>query len=332
MRNIQRIVLFTSVMCGCSPNVGYSLIQSADTAVVRDPTDREETQGTSLVGAGSDGEPERVWKVSLPNHNYKVWPGSGVLARWAGWRWVQVGAGDSFTATANGTEVKLTISQVGLPQNSSDERVRTMDPSNRTLLYTVQMPDGSSFCKPDRYGSVQAIVQQGYFDEKGALHTEEANVFTFGCLSGVIGKCAKWKYLPWEVSDLHWSCTRAARADYCGTGEPHTFDNTPIDIYDSLNPPRNVADAATPPDAPHVDYESAWTTAGAFCVTGPRWPQLIDKEGKQLCGVSSPIIDQATGNPYLCRSFDWAQNVVEKDRGLKIPLIAIDSNHGPLPQ
>jgi hypothetical protein len=103
-----------------------------------------------------------------------------------------------------------------------------------------------------------------------------------------------------------------------------------VDVYDNASPSFKVEDAGTPSDGrAHVDYESAWTTSGSFCVTGPRWPQLIDAQGKQLCGKSSPIMD-ASGNPYLCKSFEWAIKVAG-DRQLPGPFIAIDSNHGPLP-
>jgi hypothetical protein len=190
------------------------------------------------------------------------------------------------------------------------------------------------YCKPDYYGNIQSVIAPGYFDKTGALVRDpnQPEVFTFACLSGVIAKCAKWKYLPWEVPDLNWACTRAARADYCGTGDSHTLDNTPVDVYDSHVPPFRVPDASTPSDGrPHVTYESAWTSAGAFCVPGPRWLQLIDPAGKQLCGVSSPIVDPGTGQPNLCKSFAWALHL-QANRGLSGPLIGIDSNHGPLPQ
>jgi hypothetical protein len=167
------------------------------------------------------------------------------------------------------------------------------------------------------------------------LHQEVPNIFTFACLSGVIGKCAKWKYLPWEVPDMNWACTRAARADYCGTGETHTLENTPVGVYDSHDPPFRTEAVATAADAgkPLGTFESAWTTTGAFCVTHARWPQLIDKAGTQLCGKSTPIIDQTTGQPYLCGSLNWAiQQEPKHDPPISGPLIAIDSGYNTLPQ
>jgi hypothetical protein len=253
-----------------------------------------------------------------------------------------VGPGDYFQGTVkggaypNGGSYWLVVTRTDTPDTNADPYVQNMDPVHKTTtLYTVYFADkhgnpAQPFCKADYNGSIQSIIQPGYFDEKGALHLDEPGVFTFGCLSGVIGKCGKWKYLPWEMSDAHWACTRAARADYCGTGETHTLDDTPVDIYDNANPPLMTQDATTPTDGrAHVTYESAWTKDGSFCVTGPRWPQLIDPAGKQLCGASSPIIDPQ-GNPYLCKTFDWAIKV-GTNRNLPGPFIAIDSNHGPLP-
>jgi hypothetical protein len=350
MRQHLKIVLLTSALSGCSSAALPERLELALTDPPKptvagpgspdQPAGFEESQGRTLVGSAL-GEPEPVFKFYAPA-NVGSQSGSGTLQQWTGSALQPIGPGAYFEGSVkgaswpNGAYFWVKVMATDSPDSSADDYVKTMDPDHKTTtLYTLYFVNRygepiAPFCQPDYNGSIQSIIQPGYFDDTGALHLEDKTVFTFGCLSGVIGKCAKWKYLPWEVSDMHWACTRAARADYCGNGQTHTLDNTPVDVYDNHSPAFRIEDAATPTDGrPHVTYESAWTTSGSYCVTGPRWPQLIDPAGKQLCGASSPIIDPM-GNPYLCGSFTWAIKV-GTDRGLPGPFIAIDSNHGPLP-
>lgn len=102
--------------------------------------------------------------------------------------------------------------------------------------------------------------------------------YTFACTSGVITKCARsWGYKPWkrlvapggylvDMRPLHQACTRAARADYCGDGIPHTRDGTMIDMFDIHG--FNVRE----PDSDFVE-ESGFTPRGARWVARERWPR-----------------------------------------------------------
>jgi len=117
---------------------------------------------------------------------------------------------------------------------------------------------------------------------------------TFSCTNGVIAKCVRWGYDPATVgADLHQTCTRMARADYCGDGVPHTENGTLIDIADQsgIN--------ALSDDTGEFVFEAGWGPDGAICVNKPRYYDL-DKSNQALapsCWNSLP----------RCKSWDAAQ-------------------------
>ena len=99
--------------------------------------------------------------------------------------------------------------------------------------------------------------------------------FELTCSTGVIGKCVRWGYRPWEekpdgppLRALHRACTHMARADYGGDGHPTTRDGTIIIICDrfGIRPCHDGAPMA---------FEAAWGVDGAICVARPRIPQNI---------------------------------------------------------
>jgi ADYC domain len=122
------------------------------------------------------------------------------------------------------------------------------DPTNsgNTFLYRIEQFATDTWvdaCDPDEAGRSAAIPVAMTWDDAGT-RAPSAHHFTFGCTSAAIGKCYRWGYRPWltgyggaNFSDLHQTCTRAARADYCGDGRSFTEDGTSINIWDRL-PPR----------------------------------------------------------------------------------------------
>jgi hypothetical protein len=92
---------------------------------------------------------------------------------------------------------------------------------------------------------------------------------TFACHGGALAKCVEWGYLPWATRDdvslaeHHQACTRMVRADYCGDGTPHTFNGTPIDIFDGLNP--QIQESATL-SLTNWGIEAEWGPEGVVCV------------------------------------------------------------------
>jgi hypothetical protein len=116
----------------------------------------------------------------------------------------------------------------------------------------------------------------GTWDETGAHHEDEELV-SYSCTAGVIAKCVGWGYQPWTVgADLHQSCTRMARADYCGDGVPYTRDGTEIDIFDDVGVLQPTA------DADGFEFEAAWGPDGATCVSRPRYDEQVVGVGEIL--------------------------------------------------
>jgi hypothetical protein len=151
------------------------------------------------------------------------------------------------------------------------------DPSGQTLLYNLVSHDSgtgttANACNPDASGAQLAIPVAGTWDTTGA-HTDSTTAFTFGCTSGVIAKCVRWGYRPWEslgqesLAPYHQICTRLARADYCGDGITHTEEGTLVDVYDDLG-------FLTPTPNSGLIFDAAWTSKGAYCIAKERWLSL----------------------------------------------------------
>jgi hypothetical protein len=90
-------------------------------------------------------------------------------------------------------------------------------------------------CRPASVSDpdISAIALTGKWNHTGDWQ-DDGTVFTFACRRGVQAKCYEWGYVPWQPDRrvYHQTCTRVARADYCGIGDAHTVDGTVIDIED----------------------------------------------------------------------------------------------------
>lgn len=136
--------------------------------------------------------------------------------------------------------------------------------------------EGESICADGEYG----IFVPGTWDETGARRDALADApefdATYSCESGVIAKCVAWGYAPWEVgADVHQTCTRMARADYCGDGISYTKDGTVIDLVDRLGIQQSTPDA-------ELEFEAGWGPDGAVCASRPRYQETVVGEGEQL--------------------------------------------------
>jgi hypothetical protein len=103
----------------------------------------------------------------------------------------------------------------------------------------------------------------------------------------VIAKCYRWGYRPWvtgygDLVAMHWTCTRLARADYCGNGVPHTHDGTEINVWDTLPAPGPIQRRAGLLSSFGMVFEAGWNTGGAVCLSRARW--LLD-DGALLAAV-----------------------------------------------
>jgi hypothetical protein len=153
--------------------------------------------------------------------------------------------------------------------------------TGNTFLYEIQQDvDGNHnwqpACSPDADGRRVAIPIASTFDATGA-RTSTPGLFTFGCTTGVIAKCYRWGYRPWltgyggaNFSDYHWTCTRMARADYCGDGTSHTQDGTLINVWDRLPAPGPIQKHGLLAPLGML-FEAGWDTGGAVCFSHARW-------------------------------------------------------------
>ena len=152
-----------------------------------------------------------------------------------------------------------------------------------TYLYTLEqwVPDTQRWqpaCPADSDGRRVAIPLDATWDARGARE-ESSTHFTFGCTTGVIAKCYRWGYRPWltgydeDMAVMHQTCTRMARADYCGDGTPHTVDGTRINSWDNLSP-APIQTRAGILQSLGMLFEAGWGPDGAVCLSHTRWITL----------------------------------------------------------
>lgn len=138
-------------------------------------------------------------------------------------------------------------------------RIATVEAHGGGELVVLEA-DGAPVCGDGEPGMFVA----GAWDDAGQYDAGDGEL-TFSCMDGVIFKCVDWGYAPWSFgAEVHQSCTRLARADYCGDGRPWTLDGTTIDVYDDFGVQQRVGVAA-------MGFEAAWGTDGAVCVNATRY-------------------------------------------------------------
>jgi len=169
------------------------------------------------------------------------------------------------------------ISQYGVPPDSYDQWSPLCDPD---VLGKKQDPEHEHY-------SYDAIASAGVWNAKGNLSSSTTR-FTFGCMSGAIGKCGGFGYLPWKsgaagkpMSHMIQACTRMVRADYCGDGHSNTYTGTAINGFDTL-PVHYMTDDNDYPTPSTMSFEAAWRPEGAVCLSRARWLNLPPPEG--MCG------------------------------------------------
>jgi hypothetical protein len=160
--------------------------------------------------------------------------------------------------------------------------------SGHTFLYRLEQrnPDTGGWqaaCPEDPDGRQVAIPVAAIWNAHGD-RVESTSLFTFACTTGVIAKCYRWGYRPWlsgygdSMVAMHQTCTRLARADYCGNGQPGTRDGTKINVWDRLSSPGPIQDHGVkvlgipvPLPPPGMLFEAGWNTDGAVCLSTARW-------------------------------------------------------------
>jgi hypothetical protein len=143
--------------------------------------------------------------------------------------------------------------------------------------------DGQPVCQPD----LQGVFVAGRWDAQAA-HIDDADVVTYACMDGVIAKCVDWGYAPWLTdASIHASCTRMARADYCGNGTPWTLDGTQIGIFDRIG----IRPTSTGGD---MTFEAAWGPHGALCIAKSRYA-IADDAGRTVLPGCFSSLPRCTG-------------------------------------
>jgi hypothetical protein len=205
------------------------------------------------------------------------------------------------------------------PESSSYDPTHT----GNTYLYTLeQNVDGTDnwqpACGADYDDNHVAIPTTGIWDAQGN-RVESSTLFTFGCTTGVIAKCYRWGYRPWvtgygDMVSTHWTCTRLARADYCGNGISNTHDGTTINVWDRLPAPGPIQKRG-PLNLPPAGMmlEAGWNTGGAVCLSHARW--LLDDTIGNLCPdrLVAPGLLGATVCDTLAQVLGYDPNAVILD-------------------
>jgi hypothetical protein len=223
-----------------------------------------ELQGISMQGIWSNG----IWENGVWGNGMQF---QGISQNGMQFQGVGHQGSNLNGIIANGTIIGgLTTSgeKVELVVIASEQR-------DGLTFYALATKDGANICGE----GVMGLFVPGIWDSTGQRHETlgEGPTFidtTFSCTTGVIAKCVVWGYDPGETgAELHQTCTRMARADYCGDGVPHTVNGTLIDLYDIEGIQVPVPDGDLP-------FEAGWGPNGAICVHKPRY-RVIGADGRQ---------------------------------------------------
>jgi hypothetical protein len=296
-------------LCACDVVVETSTTRQAGETTQGETTQGESLQGMSLQGMTMQGI--RLDGATLSGaalDHVRVERGEVVAEQGSVTRRGTALVGAHFLADVRNPDVtppatavveyRITAIVPELPQYDATH-------TGNTFLYTLEqwVDDTSSWqpaCPADTDGRRVAIPLAATWDEHGD-RIESSAQFTFGCTTGVIAKCYRWGYRPWvtgygDLTAMHWTCTRLARADYCGIGVPHTRNGTTINVWDRLPAPGPIqhhggilppVGGILPPAGgilPPVGmlFEAGWNTGGAVCLSHARW--LLD-DGAALAAL-----------------------------------------------
>ena len=227
--------------------------------------------GFRLNGDG-DGDWIELQKITVPNHAEVVesWVvGSNLHVK------TKYGAVLSGAQLA-GAELDFGIQDGQHGKKSKKVRITSVKPlkwGSDVVLYGLEIRDELGWWEPlcvNQYDqATQAILLTDAWDpETGDRITPKpSDVVTFACRGAALAKCVEWGYAPWRtvknvpLADHHQTCTRAARADYCGDGDANTSNGTKIHILDKLG-------IQIPDLGLGIGYavEAEWGPDGALCL------------------------------------------------------------------
>ena len=194
-------------------------------------------------------------------------------------------AGTTFVATApDATHVDMRIAAVVRHENPwNDPRSRRQHPRHDYVI-EYRDPAGAwvKLCPDDAPGAtlVPGSFALGKDQVTNGDYDPSPRRLTFSCRDGVAAKCIDWGYPPWAdagaMVSYFQSCTRMARADYCGNGRSRTVDGTMINYGDLKDPPvaRFKPLPGFIPEAVWGPGSGAGSQAAALCLSRTRWSTI----------------------------------------------------------
>ncbi|MBL9106712.1 MAG: pentapeptide repeat-containing protein [Myxococcales bacterium] len=213
--------------------------------------------------------------------------------------------GSSFTGTLagvtmsgvqfEGAEISVTVNGAAYTLRFDDIYPDPAQPGGDVLFYDISVREDAvggwaPLCTNAAGGPVAAIPMANYWNYTTGARVDAPDVVTFACRGAALAKCVEWGYVPWRsatrctggaqgcsavsLKEYHQACTRMVRADYCGDGSSFTFDGTPIDIYDALQPRLQTRSTLGNTD---WTAEAEWGPNGAVCIGDELRMQLFDQ-------------------------------------------------------
>jgi hypothetical protein len=276
--------------------------------------DAEEVHERAVVGNAVVLNSAAINGLTLNGWTLNGWTLNGwTLNGWTLNGWTLNGvtlSGSSFTGTQtiDGQQVvrsgvDLVGSELQLAHSNGKQYVLRFDDidvsssvaTGDVLVYQVSVFDPvtggwSSLCKDGQGQPTGAIALANTWNAGTGARIDAPGSVTLACRGGVLAKCVEMGYRPWatatrcvgstctqvSLADYHQACTRMARADYCGDGTPHTFNGTPIDVFDRLKTPVQVEGT---PQFANWDIEAEWGPNGAVCVGDDLRLKMFDDLG-----------------------------------------------------
>lgn len=211
---------------------------------------------------------------------------------------------------------RLTVGAVSAPSNGALEY-------GLHAMYYSFLDGGTwsapkSFCE-DAEGNPEPMVplRGRYWDLGNGNPVPDPNMVSFACLSAAVAGCMEYGYNPWQTHtecydptdpgtchpanmfDVHQTCTRLKRADYCGTGKAHTMSGALINVFDWLSPPINNSGPIN-----FKQLEAIWGINGVSCVIPEnlRHPELVDQDYDCSVKLHKATVD--------CRYTRLGQNIL----------------------
>jgi hypothetical protein len=227
--------------------------------------------------------------------------------------------GERFVLTSPNGKQLTTKDLVGSTLDMADQngteyavRIDAADPARERptldlLSLSVKDVHGNRvpFCDKDYYGRSAGFPVAGAFNRRGHFIPDGSRWF-ITCTSGSQGKCVLFGYDPWskgphgeDLAPYYEACQHMVRADYDGSGNPHTKNGTLINIYDDIGIEKV--------DPGGGDFEAGWKPSGAVCVAKTRWSDLLtlkqlQKMAPRLAGPCNEEIARKKGALIYNRS------------------------------